>query len=308
MNNKGKICISDKQISKCHEAMVQSIRLSEVAMAVGLSESTIQKTLDIAVAESLQTLSLLQNLEFEIGDRMLEVGAGYGLASICLALMGFEVTALEPGGIGFEENRQASVAFADACGVVISHISESAETFDFSETDKFKLILSNNVLEHIPDFNRALTNLNNALASDGIMVHSCANYAFPFEPHFHIPLLPIVPQFTWKLLPNTTVESGLWQSLNFIKFSQIKRNVHRNQMSCKFRCGTMRKSIRRLRLDQEFSKRHGGLARLVRFSPFFYLLMLGASLPRRIATPMDFLICFPQQQKSKNVQTWISQR
>jgi 2-polyprenyl-3-methyl-5-hydroxy-6-metoxy-1,4-benzoquinol methylase len=308
MNSKETICISDRLISECHEKMIQSVRLTEVGMAVGMSASTIQKNLDIAIAESFQTLSLLHNLELEIGDRILEVGAGYGLASICLALMGFEVVALEPGGLGFEENREASVAFADACGVAIGHISESAETFDFLKVEKFKLIVSNNVLEHITDFNSALTNLNNALASDGIMIHSCANYAFPFEPHFHVPLLPIVPQLTSKLLPSTTVESGLWQSLNFIKFSQVKRNVHWNQMSCKFRRGTMSKSIRRLRLDQEFSKRHRGLARLVRFSPLFYLLMLGASLPRRIATPMDFLICFPQHQKSRNVQTWISQR
>ena len=308
MNNRETISISDKRISECHEKMIQSICVTEIATAAGISLSRMQKNLDIAVAESLQTLSLLQNLEFETGDRILEVGAGYGLASVCLAMMGFEVVALEPGGLGFEENRQASVAFAKACDVAISNISESAETFDFSKVEKFKLIVSNNVLEHIPDLNCALTNLNNALASDGIMVHSCANYAFPFEPHFRIPLLPIVPKFTSKLLSKTIVESGLWQSLNFIKLSQVKRNVRQNQMSCKFRRGTMSKSIRRLRTDQEFSKRHQGLARLVRFGPLFRLLIVGASLPRRIATPMDFVICFPQQRKCRNVQTWISQR
>jgi 2-polyprenyl-3-methyl-5-hydroxy-6-metoxy-1,4-benzoquinol methylase len=308
MNSKETICISDRLISECHKKMIQSIRLTEIGLAVGVSASTIEENLDIAIAESFQTLSLLHNLELEIGDRILEVGAGYGLASICLALMGFEVVALEPGGLGFEENREASIAFADACGVAIGHISESAEAFDFWEVEKFKLIVSNNVLEHIPDFNSALTNLNNALAPDGIMIHSCANYAFPFEPHFRIPLMPLFPKFTSRLLPETVTDSGLWQSLNFIKLSQVKRNVRRNGMSCVFRRGTMSKSIRRLRTDQEFSKRHKGLAKLVRFDPLFRLLIVGASLPRRIATPMDFVICSPQQQKCRNVQTWISQR
>jgi 2-polyprenyl-3-methyl-5-hydroxy-6-metoxy-1,4-benzoquinol methylase len=308
MNSREAICISDKRISECHEKIIQSICFTEIATATGILASITQENLDVAIAESLQTLSLLLNLEFEMGDRILEVGAGYGLASICLAMMGFEVAALEPGGLGFEQNRQASVAFAKACDVTVSHISESAETFDFSKVEKFKLIVSNNVLEHIPDLNCALTNLNNALASDGMMVHSCPNYAFPLEPHFGIPLLPIVPKLTSKLLPKTITESGLWQSLNFIKLSQVKRNVRQNQMSCKFRRGTMSKSIRRLRIDPEFSTRHTGLARLVRFGPLFRLLIVGASLPRRMATPMDFVICFPEHRKCRNVQTWISQR
>lgn len=252
MSSRQTIRLSDELISECHLRMIESIKLIDVSKAINKSVLDIQKTYDIAVAESRQTLSLLQDLEFELGDRVLEVGAGYGLASICLAMMGFEVVALEPGGIGFEENRLASIAFAESCEVLLSHISESVETFDFSQTEKFRLIVSNNVLEHIPDVDRALLNLNQALSTDGVMVHSCANYSFPFEPHFGIPLLPFFPRYTSKMLPQSIVASGLWKSLNFIKYSQVKRNSRRGKMSCIFRKGTMSKSIKRLRLDQDF--------------------------------------------------------
>lgn len=305
MSSRQTIRISDELISESHLRMTESIKLIDVATAINRSLFEIQKTYEIAVAESRQTLSLLQELEFELGDRVLEVGAGYGLASICLAMMGFEVVALEPGGIGFEENRLASIAFAESCGVLLSHISESAETFDFSQTEKFRLIVSNNVLEHIPDVDRALTNLNHALSTDGVMVHSCANYSFPFEPHFGIPLVPMIPRLTSRLLPLSIVSSGLWQSLNFIKYSQVKRNSRRSQMTCRFRKGTMSKSIKRLRLDQEFSERHAAISRLVRWKLLYRLLLLVTSIPRRFATPMDFIICFPGKEESRNVRTWM---
>jgi len=308
MNDRQTIRISDELISECHLRMTESIKLTEAATAIDRSVFEIQKTYEIALAESRQTLLLLQELEFKFGDRVLEVGAGYGLASICLAMMGFEVVALEPGGIGFEENRLASIAFAKSCGVLLDHITESAESYDFSQMEKFRLIISNNVLEHIPDVDRALTNLNNALSTDGVMVHSCANYSFPFEPHFGIPLMPMIPRFTSKLLPQSIVSSGLWRSLNFIKYSQVKRNSRRSQMTCGFRKGTMSKSIQRLRLDQEFSERHAAISRLVRWRLLYRFLLLMTSIPRRFATPMDFIICFPGEEESKNVRTWMRSR
>lgn len=308
MNDRKTILITDELISECHLKMTDSIQLIDAATAMNRPVSEIQKTYEIAVAESRQTLSLLQELEFEYGDRVLEVGAGYGLASVCLAMMGFEVVSLEPGGIGFEENRLASIVFAESCGVLLSHISESAETFDFSKIEKFRLIVSNNVLEHIPDVDRALTNLNHALRTDGVMVHSCANYSFPFEPHFGIPLVPMFPRLTSKLLPQSIVSSGLWQSLNFINFSQVKRNSRRNQMICRFRKGTMSKSIKRLRLDQEFSERHVAISRLIRWQFLYRFFLLMTSIPRRFATPMDFMICFPGEEESKNIRTWMSSR
>ena len=298
------IRITEELISNCHEQLVRSIAVAEVAQELGLPKIEVLSLFETAVAESRQTLSLLRNLELPVNARILEVGAGYGLASICLAMMKFEVTSLEPGGLGFEKNRTASLSFAESCGVRLSHIMHGAEDADFSNLEKFDLVISNNVLEHIPDVNRALTNLNNAVSRQGIMIHSCANYSFPFEPHFGIPLLPGVPNLTSRILPKSITQTGLWRSLNFIKFAQVKRNVRHNGMACVFRSGTMSKSVRRLQTDEKFAERHPYISRIVTVPILFRLSILATSLPKRIATPMDFLICFPESVGSSNVENW----
>lgn len=298
--------ITAKLISKCHNRLAGDINLEQVAHELGTKPEEISDTYNIALAESLQTLSLLENLEFKPGARILEVGAGYGLASICLAMMGFDVTALEPGGLSFEQNKAASILFASTCGVSINHIAESVEFVDFSRYEKFDLIISNNVLEHIPDFDIALTNLNNALNNDGVMVHSCANYLFPFEPHFGLPLVPFIPQLTRFLIPKSISKSGLWNSLNFIKMSQVNSNSKRNGMICSFKTGTMGKSIQRLHRDEQFAARHTTIARLVKNRFLYRALLFVTKLPVRVATPMDFLVCFPSHSESKNVKTWRS--
>jgi SAM-dependent methyltransferase len=186
-------------------------------------------------------------------------------------------------------------------------VIHNAEDVDFSTLEKFDLVVSNNVLEHISDVERALTNLNNAVSRHGIMIHSCANYSFPFEPHFGIPLLPGVPNLTSRILPKSITQTGLWKSLNFIKLAQVKRNVRRNGMACVFRSGTMSKSVRRLQIDEKFAERHRFISWIVSIPILFKFLILTTSLPKRIATPMDFLICFPDSVGSSNVTRWKSE-
>lgn len=302
------ILISEELITEIHAKMVQSIELTTVIQSLEMSEEKLHTMYLAAVEESRQTLSLLLDIQLAREARILEVGAGFGLASICLAMMGFDVVALEPGGLGFEQNRSASMAFASSCGVRINHIATSAEHADFRTLEKFDLVVSNNVLEHIPDVVKALTNLNSAITPTGFMIHSCPNYTFPFEPHFGIPLVPFMPGLTRLLLPKSLKTSGLWNSLNFITQSQVKRNARANNMSCVFKCGTMSKSIKRLNRDPQFAKRHRIIARVVGVRVVYALLVRLFSLPPRFATPMDFLVCAPEHSESSNVQAWLGSR
>lgn len=300
--------ITESLITDTHQKMLSLIELSKVAELLQTSVESISGIFRTAVAESLQTLSLLKDLELDANARILEVGAGYGMASISLAMMGFDVTALEPGGLSFEQNKIASEVIARSCGVAISHVASGAEDADFSSMEKFDLVISNNVLEHIPDVETALSNLNNAVSNSGIMIHSCANYTFPFEPHFGIPLIPLFPRLTKYVIPKSISSSGLWNSLNFITMSQVQRNARKNNMYCAFRNGTMSKSIRRLQNDLEFAGRHALIAKLVSIKPLYHLILLMTSLPVRVATPMDFVICPKESSKKTNVQRWVSEK
>jgi 2-polyprenyl-3-methyl-5-hydroxy-6-metoxy-1,4-benzoquinol methylase len=308
MFDSSSVLISEKLIAEVHAKMKESIDLARVIHSLRISEKELRTMYFAAVEESQQTLSLLIGIQLAKESKVLEVGAGFGLASICLAMMGFDVVALEPGGLGFEQNRNASMVFASSCAVQINHVAASAEDADFGILGKFDLVVSNNVLEHIPDFNKALTNLYGAINPGGIMIHSCPNYAFPFEPHFGIPLIPFVPRLTRLLLPKSVKTSGLWNSLNFITHSQVKRNAHANSMSCTFKPGTMSKSIRRVNRDPQFAMRHQTIAHLVNLRFVYVLLVRVFSLPPRFSTPMDFLVCDPEQRESSNVRTWLTSR
>lgn len=306
MNDKKTVIISDESIDRCYAKMIDAINLADVAARIDRPFSEMQIIYDIVKFESKQTLSLLKGIDISAGARILEVGAGYGLASICLAMMGFDVTALEPGGIGFEENRLASTAFAELCGVSINHIKSTAEEADFEDHPKFDLVMSNNVLEHIGDVELALDNLNRALLPTGLMIHSCANYRFPYEPHFARPLLPIFPRFTRFLLPKKITDHGVWKSLNFVTASKVRRNAKRNGMFIGFRRGTMAESIKRLNEDPSFAERHKLPAKLVSHPLILRVLVKVLSLPYWLATPMDFLICFPSNSSNENVTNWVA--
>jgi 2-polyprenyl-3-methyl-5-hydroxy-6-metoxy-1,4-benzoquinol methylase len=73
--------------------------------------------------------------------------------------------------------------------------TEHAGTFD--------LIFSNNVFEHVRDVQAALATLGALLRPGRVMVHNCPNYDVPYEPHFGIPLLPLRPASTARVLPKS---------------------------------------------------------------------------------------------------------
>jgi 2-polyprenyl-3-methyl-5-hydroxy-6-metoxy-1,4-benzoquinol methylase len=304
MTNNKFFVITDEIISQVHTDMLRLIDVSEVANNLGQDVDHMNFIFGLVKDEIKQTLSLLKGFQLKSDARILEVGAGYGLASICLAMMGFSVTALEPGGIGFEDYLSASAGFARMCNVHIEHLDSTAETADFSTFEKFDVIISNNVLEHIEKIDEALKNLNNALKPDGFMVHSCANYSFPYEPHYGVPLLPFVPSFTRVLLPKRITQDGIWKSLNFITARQVKRNIRENGMSVVFRSGTMAASIVRLRNEEIFAARHKTLGKIFSINAIYLVVRTVLNLPTSLATPMDFYVCFPGRENHINRLIW----
>lgn len=305
MSDSDFVLITDDLIDSCYRRVISSVDIEKVSLEIDFSLSEMIFIYGIVKEESRQTLSLLRGLKIKQDARLLEVGAEYGIASICLAMMGLNVTALEPGGIGFEENSRASKVIARMCGVELNHLTTTVEEADFEVVEKFDLVFSNNVLEHIDDVQAGLTNLLKAIKPDGMMIHSCANYAFPYEPHFSKLLFPFFPQLTKYVLPREIRNHGVWKSLNFVTASQVKRNSRKNDVFCAFRKGTMTTSIRRLRSDQTFAARHKWPRRIASNDLFFRFLMTIFSLPTSLATPMNFLICLKDQRSNAVVQDWL---
>jgi 2-polyprenyl-3-methyl-5-hydroxy-6-metoxy-1,4-benzoquinol methylase len=300
--------IGNDDISRVCDEILERIDIDGFASHLGVSADEALSKLMMALGEARQTLSLLTAIEVEEEAVILEVGAGLGMATLALSLLGFNVTGLEPGGVGFESNQHASRHLFAITDNAVTMVHETAEAVTFPKLTKFDLVISNNVLEHVADFEQALKNLALSLSSSGIMIHSCPNYSFPYEPHFGFPLVPLAPRLTKVLLPNKVSTSGLWKSLNFITAIKVNRCLRDTEFIVKFRKGTMSRSFVRLGTDAEFKNRHPLLGRLAlnRVSHFFLRKLL--SLPYWMATPMDFIIIHKSLSHDERVVNWLNQR
>lgn len=282
------------------------INFDLLADCLGTSVALAAAEFQMALAEARQTLSLLENLELPENGSVLEVGAGMGIASTALSFFGFQVTSLEPGGVGFEINKSTSEHISATVGTKVTLATDSAEDVEFNEGTKFDLIISNNVLEHVQNVEKSLVNLLGYLSPSGVMVHSCPNYTFPFEPHFGIPLVPFCPIRTSVFLSSRIRKSGVWKSLNFVTARQVRRIFSRSDFVVQFKRGTMLRSIVRLNDDAEFHSRHAVLGWIASNPLLLSLLKRTFSLPYWIATPMDFIVVHKSLSEEKRVLEWVN--
>jgi 2-polyprenyl-3-methyl-5-hydroxy-6-metoxy-1,4-benzoquinol methylase len=220
------------------------------------------------------------------GCRILEVGAGIGMLSSYLQMLGHDITALEPCAAGFDFFAiQEVVSEETKTDVPFLHVR--AEELTPLQHGVFQFIFSVNVLEHIPDLAGALAGMVSVLAPGGRMWHTCPNYVLPYEPHFGLPLIPMFPRATSILLPRRISSGEVWRSLNFITYFGLKRLARANGLTTTFRTGTMAEALRRLDSDREFAARQSGLPSLI----YRILSAVGGvsaieALPAAVSTPM----------------------
>jgi SAM-dependent methyltransferase len=263
--------------------------LGELARRTGLPSDELGDRVRMAAAESAQTLRVLAGLDVDPDDRILEVGAGLGLTSAYLSSRGFDVTGLEPGGTGFEENREVARQLAELAGWTYHPLPIGVADLE-REHGPFSLIYSNNVLEHVDDLDAAFAGMARVMGDGGVMAHSCPNYSIPYEPHFGLPLLPVRPRWTARLLPRRVSSGPLWRSLNFVRARDVERFARDHQLDVAFRPGSLAASLERLGTDLEFRSRHRLLGTVAVALRRVGVLAQLRRLPPTWSTPMDFLL------------------
>ena len=120
--------------------------------------------------------------------------------------------------------------------------------------------------------------------------HVCPNYAFPYEPHFFVPLLPFVPSLTKALLPRRITETGLWESLNFVTARQVRRWARGAGVEVRFDPGVLAEAVERFLADAVFAERHSGLSSVVRVLQQLGAVPLLRRLPAGAVSPMRFTV------------------
>lgn len=260
------------------------------ASANSLSLEEVARRIDIYTSEIATGLALLDGLDLR-GKRVLEVGAGLGLLSIHLKQQGLDVTALEPGSGGFDFNATTGKLIREQTGVDALPVWDCpAEDLTPDTHGQFDVIFSSNVLEHIPQMDRALKAMLSVLKPDGVMVHTCPNYRIPYEPHYGLPLVPFAPRATAGLKPSLK-DDDLWCSLNFVTHGDIARFCRRNGAAVSFDRELLYQAFKRLDDETVFRDRQpaylrAALSILKRLRLLDLLRFVGPSW----STPMRFRI------------------
>ena len=210
--------------------------------------------------------------ELPDGANILEVGSGTGYlaALVSNARPTCRVHAIEPVGSGFSAFEHAMKLIAnDYPNVDFSRTT--AENFD-PGSKKFDLIFSVNVFEHIDNWPSSFEHLCTLLKPTGQMIILCPNYTVPYESHFGIPILGS-PKLTRRLFAKriATVEkthdaAGLWNSLNFIKSTQLSEQSRKSGAEVEFDRAIMTRMFRRLLTDPQFSERQGAIASVAKLA------------------------------------------
>lgn len=260
-------------------------RLREVARLAGVDTERLRSDVVTSLGEAELTLRMIAD-RIAPGRRFLEVGAGLGVTSAYLASIGVDITSIEPGGVGFEDNERINPLLRTALGIDHPHHRTGIESVTVDDTGgPFDVVFANNVLEHVDDPAVALVALDRVVAEDGVMIHHCPNYTIPYEPHFGLPLLPIRPAFTAVVLPDRIASSGLWRSLNFLTARSVRRIAEASGASVTFERGLLADALGRL-AEPEFASRHPRLTSvaplLIRLAPILRII------PPAWATPMVF--------------------
>lgn len=166
--------------------------------------------------------------ELPASGRILEVGAGLGMLSSYLRMLGHDIAALEPCTAGFDFFGEIRKVVAEETDTDVPDLQIGAEELNPAQHGAFQFVFSVNVIEHIPDLTGAMRGMASVLTRGGRMWHTCPNYVVPYEPHFGIPLVPLFPKTTGLLLPRSISTGELWTSLNFVTYFELKRLARAN--------------------------------------------------------------------------------
>lgn len=283
----------DKINHNCLNDFLQTWRseafIHDLARLSGTPEKIFRLYYDAFINESFIALDLVLPY-LDKKARILEIGSGLPFFSMYLRREGYDITALEPAQLSFGFlNRAIPKIQKKKPDIDLPMITLGAEDLDPAVHGKFDLIFSLNVIEHMQNIESSFSAMKNVLTKDGTMIHSCPNYAFPYEPHFGILLPPLFPQ-AGKYIARERISAhqAVWDSLNFISYRKIVKLARQNQMQLSFQKRTFYDAVYRLLNDKEFSRRHVLFARIATKIAKTPLLELLRFIPAAFATPMTF--------------------
>jgi MPBQ/MSBQ methyltransferase len=126
--------------------------------------------------------------------RLLDIGCGYGTTVLSLRQQGVDAIGVEFAAfeVEFARKQLKKLRPADDTTHIYQHGDALRLPFPAESFDAVTLI---NVLEHVPDYRKALAEAIRVLRPGGLLYAICPNYAaFRREAHYLVPWFPLLPK------------------------------------------------------------------------------------------------------------------
>lgn len=237
--------------------------------------------------------ALAEVVPFLTRGPVLEIGTGSGLIAAQLRQMGYDVSGMEPYSDGFTNaevisrlaSQLANPAPIERCGI---------ETF--TSHIRFERIYSINVFEHLKDWREGIRKAVSLLTPDGKLLLLCPNYSFPYEPHFHLPILfnkkitETVFRKSIERFEKETDARGMWKDLGFLTHREVVHFARDQNLDVSVDKTILHRMLGRMDADPHFDRRHGLVGKAARLAVGMGLHKLYTRLPTGFQPYMKIVI------------------
>ena len=151
---------------------------------------------------------------------VLEVGCGGGLLSEEIAKLGFRTTGIDPS----ESSLNTAIQHSKENNLEIKYVPGSGENLPFTN-NSFDVVLCCDVLEHVQDLPKVITEISRVLKNGGVFIYDTFNRTY----FSRISTIKILQEWKrWAIMP---VDLHVWEM--FIKPGEIKSLLEENQLTWK---------------------------------------------------------------------------
>ena len=140
-------------------------------------------------------ITLIQDLGFTLkpGATVLDLGCGNGSIVKQYRALGYEAFGCD---FAFKEGPEVEALHTAG---LLRPIERTPYRLPFAD-DAFDLVLSDQVFEHVKNYDETLSEIHRVLKPAGMSLHFFPSRYTPIEPHVHVPLATIIQNKWWLAL------------------------------------------------------------------------------------------------------------
>jgi len=212
-------------------------------------------------------IQLLKGLGFKLepGATVLDLGCGAGSIVKRYSELGYEAFGCD---LAFKTGPDTERLQSNG---LIRLIERASYRLPFAD-DSFDLVVSDEVFEHVQNYDETLSEIHRVLKPEGVSLHFFPSRYTPIEPHVHVPLATIIQQRWWLAIwaflgVRAPLQKGmsvreitaanhvyLINNTNYLRRSTIERFVRKHFRDYRFCESLFLKSSRRGRIIYKLSR------------------------------------------------------